>query len=194
MAEGIALIVGLGNPGSKYSDTRHNAGFRFLEALSRKTGATLAAESRFKGHVARAVIAGRDVWLLMPQTYMNLSGDAVAALANFYKIAPESILVAHDDLDLAPGTVRLKLGGGHGGHNGLRDIVTRLGSGNFARLRIGIGHPGTANMVESYVLKQAAVDDQIAIDHAIDAAVAEIEDIVTGQHAAVMNRLHSRQA
>jgi PTH1 family peptidyl-tRNA hydrolase len=192
MAEGIALIVGLGNPGSKYSDTRHNAGFRFLEALSRKTGVVLNAESRFKGDVGRAVIANRDVWLLVPQTYMNLSGDAVAALANFYKIPPESILVAHDDLDLAPGTARLKLGGGHGGHNGLRDIVAKLGSSDFARLRIGIGHPGAAKLVESYVLKHASVDDQIAIDNAIDAAVAEIDAIVTGQHADVMNRLHSR--
>ncbi len=194
MSQGIQLIAGLGNPGKQYADTRHNAGFRFLEAVARGSGAAMKIESRFSAEAGRADIAGHTLWLLAPTTYMNHSGDAVANFARFYKIPPEAILVVHDDLDLPPGTVRFKRGGGHGGHNGLRDIERKLGSGAFARLRIGIGHPGSAPLVESYVLKQATAEEQRAIDAAIDTARGELAAIVRGEDQAVMNRLHARSA
>jgi PTH1 family peptidyl-tRNA hydrolase len=192
MAQGIELIAGLGNPGRQYADTRHNAGFRFLEAVARAGGAAMKIESRFSAEVGRVDIAGHTVWLLAPTTYMNRSGDAIAAFARFYKIPPESILVVHDELDLSPGTVRFKRGGGHGGHNGLRDIERKLGSRDFARLRIGIGHPGAAPLVESYVLKRATAEEQDAIDVAIDEARHELAAIIRGEDEAVMNRLHAR--
>ncbi|KPK10524.1 MAG: peptidyl-tRNA hydrolase [Acidithiobacillales bacterium SG8_45] len=194
MTQGISLIVGLGNPGSNYAETRHNAGFRFIDGLLRRLGASLKNESRFDGEAGKVVIAGRDVWLLMPQTFMNASGQSLARLANFYKIAPEEILVVHDELDLPPGSVRLKQGGGHGGHNGLRDIISRLGSREFMRLRIGIGHPGSAPQVESYVLKKAPKAEQQQIDAAIDAALAQVDEIVHGNYEQVMNDLHTHRA
>ena len=193
MTQGISLIVGLGNPGNTYAETRHNAGFRFIDDLLRRLGAGLKSESRFDGEAGKVVIAGRDVWLLMPQTFMNASGQSVTRLANFYKIAPEEILVVHDELDLPPGTVRLKKGGGHGGHNGLRDIIARLGSREFMRLRIGIGHPGSAPQVESYVLKKAPKAEQQQIDAAIDAALAQTDEIVHGNYEQVMNDLHTHR-
>jgi len=191
MAKGIRLIVGLGNPGSSYAETRHNAGFRFVEQLVARTGAMLKSESKFSGHAAKVTIAGNDVWLLMPDTFMNNSGESVAAAARFYKVDPEEILVVHDELDLSPGTVRLKVGGGHGGHNGLRDIMPKLGSKEFARLRIGIGHPGSASQVSSYVLKKAPNAEQELTDEAIARAVGHIEDIVVGDFETVMNDLHT---
>ena len=194
MTQGISLIVGLGNPGNNYAETRHNAGFRFIDGLLRRLGASLKSESRFDGEVGKVVITDRDVWLLMPQTFMNASGQSVARLANFYKIAPEEILVVHDELDLQPGTARLKQGGGHGGHNGLRDIINRLGSREFMRLRIGIGHPGSAPQVESYVLKKAPKAEQQQIDAAIDAALAQVDEIVHGNYEQVMNDLHTHRA
>lgn len=194
MTQGISLIVGLGNPGNNYAETRHNAGFRFIDGLLRRLGASLKNESRFEGEAGKVVIAGRDVWLLMPQTFMNASGQSLARLANFYKIAPEEILVVHDELDLPPGSVRLKQGGGHGGHNGLRDIISRLGSREFMRLRIGIGHPGSAPQVESYVLKKAPKAEQQQIDAAIDAALAQVDEIVHGNYGQVMNDLHTHRA
>ena len=138
----IKLFVGLGNPGPEYADTRHNAGFWWIDQIARQLGATLAPERAFHGHAARASVQGQSVWLLKPQTFMNLSGKAVAALARFYKIAPQEILVAHDELDLPAGEAKLKQGGGHAGHNGLRDIHAQLGSSDYWRLRLGIGHPG----------------------------------------------------
>ncbi|GMR20955.1 MAG: aminoacyl-tRNA hydrolase [Gammaproteobacteria bacterium] len=191
MSEGIQLIAGLGNPGPQYSETRHNAGFRFMDALLHHCGSQLRAESRFDGEVGKARIANRDVWLIRPTTFMNLSGDGVGKLARFYKVAPENILVVHDELDLPPGAVRLKIGGGHGGHNGLRDIVPKLGSKDFIRLRVGIGHPGSASQVTSYVLKKAPPAEQRLVEDAIDAAIAEIDDIVCGDYQPVMNRLHT---
>ena len=191
MAHGISLIVGLGNPGPSYADTRHNAGFRFLDALLRQSGGGLKQESRFAGGVGRIALAGREVWLLAPTTFMNHSGEAVGKFARFYKIPPAEILVAHDDLDLPPGTVRLKLGGGHGGHNGLRDVIPHLGTNEFARLRIGIGHPGSSAQVTPYVLKKAPAAEQSLIDAAIDNAVAHIGDIVGGEFERVMNALHT---
>ena len=187
----IALIAGLGNPGPEYAETRHNAGFRFLESLVTGSGQAFRNEGRFAGRVTRIAIGGADVWLLAPDTFMNHSGDAVAKLAHFYKIPPEAILVAHDELDLAPGVVRLKVGGGDGGHNGLKDITAKL-SGSYARLRIGIGHPGNAAQVAAYVLRRAPVAEQELIDEAIARARLHVEDIVHGQFQKVMNELHTK--
>ena len=150
----IKLFVGLGNPGPQYADTRHNAGFWWIDAVARQLGATLAPERGYQGLVARKNLHGQPVWLLEPQTFMNLSGRSVAALARFFKIAPEEILVVHDELDLAAGQAKLKLGGGHAGHNGLRDIHAQLGSSNYWRLRLGIGHPGDKSEVVGWVLKK----------------------------------------
>jgi len=191
MVPGITLIVGLGNPGTEYADTRHNAGFRFIETLLSRTGASLKNESKLGGHAAKVTIAGNDVWLLMPDTFMNNSGDSVAAAARFYKVDPDETLVVHDELDLSPGTVRLKVGGGHGGHNGLRDIIPKLGSKEFVRLRIGIGHPGSASQVASYVLKKAPNAEQELTDEAIARALSHIDDIVIGDFERVMNDLHT---
>ena len=167
MSQGIALIAGLGNPGPEYAETRHNAGFRFLEALRSGSGVKLRHDPRFSGDAGRLAIAGREVWLLAPQTFMNHSGEAVAAFARYYKIPPEQILVAHDDLDLLPGTVRLKVGGGDGGHNGLSDITQRLGTQEYARLRIGIGHPGDKNVVADYVLSSPPAPERELIETVI---------------------------
>lgn len=192
---GIRLIVGLGNPGAKYETTRHNAGAWFVEALARQAGASLQAEKRFSGLAGRATIAGEDVRLLVPTTFMNLSGQAVAPMAGFFKIKPQEILVAHDELDMPPGVARLKQGGGHGGHNGLRDTISALGNNkDFMRLRIGIGHPGSADQVTGYVLSKAPADQQSAIEAAIDAALDVVPDIVNGDLAGAMNRLHRFKA
>ncbi|MEJ2509233.1 MAG: aminoacyl-tRNA hydrolase [Gammaproteobacteria bacterium] len=190
MGANIELIVGLGNPGPKYERTRHNAGFWFVDAIA--DGASFRAESKFHGQLAKARLDGHEVWLLKPDTYMNRSGQAVAALARFYKIPAENILVAHDELDLDPGVVRLKQGGGHGGHNGLRDMVDHLGGNGFLRLRIGIGHPGTAREVVDYVLTRPSVADREAIEGAIDAARAALPLVLAGDLPRAMNQLHSR--
>jgi peptidyl-tRNA hydrolase, PTH1 family len=193
MAHGISLIVGLGNPGAEYAETRHNAGFRFLDVLLDATGAKMRAESRFTANVGKVAVSGKDVWLLEPQTFMNASGDAVAKFARYYKIPPAEILVVHDDLDLPPGTVRLKAGGGDGGHNGLSDVTEKLGSSDYARLRIGIGHPGNAAHVVSYVLKKAPPAEQALIDAAIRNARAHVADMVHGEFQKVMNSLHTHK-
>lgn len=192
MAQGISLIVGLGNPGTEYAETRHNAGFRFLDALLSGTGVLLRHESRFSGDAGRVSIAGRDIWLFKPTTFMNHSGEAVSAFARFYKIAPAEILVAHDELDLPPGSVRLKVGGGDGGHNGLSDVTEKLGVPDYARLRIGIGHPGSAAQVVTYVLKKASKAEQSLIDAAMDRARGHVNDIVQGEFQRVMNALHAQ--
>lgn len=191
-ASGVAMIVGLGNPGPKYDQTRHNAGFWFLDELASRAGVRLRPEAKFFGAVAKAVIGGNDVWLLKPDTFMNRSGQAISALARFYKIAPEAILVAHDELDLDPGTVRLKRGGGHGGHNGLRDTINQLASKEFMRLRLGIGHPGHRDLVVDYVLNKPSQDDRRKIEDAIWDAERESAAIVRGDFDAAMRSLHSR--
>ncbi|HIJ22242.1 MAG: aminoacyl-tRNA hydrolase [Gammaproteobacteria bacterium] len=191
MSEPISLIVGLGNPGAEYETTRHNAGFWFLEQIARQSGASFRVESKFHGIVAKLQISGESVWLLKPTTFMNRSGQSVAALASYYKISPTSILVAHDELDLPPGELRLKLGGGHAGHNGLRDITAHLGAG-FHRLRIGIGRPGKPGPVVDYVLGTPGKMDRAAIENALDDADRVIDQIVSGEMQKVMNRLHSR--
>ncbi len=186
----VSLIVGLGNPGAEYEKTRHNAGFWFVDELARQQHGNFRAEKKFHGDIAKITLAGNDIWLLKPQTFMNLSGQAVQALAHFYKIKPEQILVVHDELDLPVETIRLKKGGGHGGHNGLRDIAAKIGN-NFLRLRIGIGHPGDKNKVSNHVLKKASLDDQISIERNIERAIKVLPLVVEGELQKAMNELHS---
>jgi len=188
----IDLIVGLGNPGSKYEQTRHNAGFWFVEEIARLKGAHFRPETKFSGDVCKVVLEGRDVWLLKPNTFMNLSGQAVGKLANFYKIPKDNILVAHDELDLDSGTIRLKTGGGHGGHNGLRDIISHLGGKEFQRLRIGVGHPGNRDDVVDYVLHRPSKDEQIDIENALDDALRVLPLLAEGSWEKAVNRLHSK--
>ncbi len=189
----IGLIAGLGNPGADYAATRHNAGFWFVDALAAAHGASLRAEAKFHGELGRAAVGGHDVWLLKPTTFMNHSGQAVAAVARYYKLAPEQILVAHDDLDLPVGTARLKRGGGHGGHNGLRDVINHLGSRDFLRLRLGIHHPGDSKAVVDYVLGRPSAADREAIEDAIARALDVMPLVVSGDLERAMNRLHSAQ-
>ena len=190
----IKLVVGLGNPGQEYDRTRHNAGADFVSELARLYSEQLTPESKFFGHTARIIVNGRDVRLLNPTTFMNRSGQAVSAMANFFKIEPEEILVAHDELDLAPGIAKFKHGGGHGGHNGLRDIISSLGNNkNFARLRLGIGHPGSAKQVVGYVLKKASQADQQLIDQSIDHAADALPIAAHGQWNDAMKQLHSQK-
>jgi PTH1 family peptidyl-tRNA hydrolase len=192
---GIELIVGLGNPGQQYEDTRHNAGAWFVERLASRHSELLKQDSKYQGLTGRVTLNGQEVRLLIPQTFMNLSGQSVAPLANFFKIPPSKILVAHDELDLDPGVVRLKQSGGHGGHNGLRDIISRLGNNrDFARLRIGIGHPGNASQVSGFVLSKASQKERDLIDQAIDEALSHIADIVSGNSEKTMNKLHRFKA
>lgn len=187
----IKCVVGLGNPGPKYEDTRHNAGFWFVDELARAHGVTLHAENKFSGEVARFSSPVGDCWLLKPMTYMNHSGRAVAALCNFYKIAPANLLVAYDELDLGPGVMRLKTGGGHGGHNGMRDICSALGSRDFHRLRIGIGHPGHKEAVVGHVLARPGKAEAEAIRAGIDEALRHWDDVMAGDMQKAMNSLHS---
>ncbi|WP_439105751.1 aminoacyl-tRNA hydrolase [Congregibacter sp.] len=188
----IQLIVGLGNPGSQYEGTRHNAGEDFVRELARVAGGTLKTESKYHGEVGEVFFAGHKIRLLIPNTFMNRSGKAVAALANFYKIDPAQILIAHDELDIAPGTARFKFDGGHGGHNGLRDIVPSLGNRkDFHRLRIGIGHPGSAKQVSNYVLSKANQADREAIAASIDEAIRALPLLLSGDAGKAMTQLHS---
>lgn len=194
MGSTIKLIVGLGNPGPQYEQTRHNAGANFVRAIASRFGATLQAQARFFGGTARLTIDGSDIRLLIPDTYMNHSGRAVGAMAGFFNIAPREILVAHDELDLAPGVCRLKQGGGDGGHNGLRDIIRALGNNrDFVRLRIGIGHPGSASEVVDYVLRRAPQSEQTLTRDSFDEALAVLPLAINGQWDAAMTRLHSHR-
>lgn len=189
--DGIELIVGLGNPGRQYENTRHNAGAWLVERLARQCGANLSNDSKFNAFTGKISLSGHSVKLLIPTTFMNVSGQAVAPFANFFKIPAENILVAHDELDLPPGVAKLKKGGGHGGHNGLRDIISRLGNNrNFSRLRLGIGHPGKAEQVSGFVLSNAPAKEQQLINQAIDEALGIIPDVLSGNANKAMNRLH----
>lgn len=192
MSTRVQLIVGLGNPGREYQDTRHNAGFWFVDELARQQGVSFKLEKKFQGEVARCQLDGEECWLLKPQTFMNLSGQSVQALASFYKIPIEAIFVVHDELDLDAGIVRLKDGGGHGGHNGVRDIISKMGGNNFLRLRIGIGHPGDKSSVTGHVLNKVTMDDRIEIERAIDSALRELPLILNGEVQRAMNTLHSK--
>ena len=188
----VELIVGLGNPGPNYERTRHNVGADLVLELAKSLHTELKHESKFFGDTSRVSIAGADVRLLIPSTFMNLSGKSVAAMARFYQIAPENILVVHDELDMDPGIARFKKGGGHGGHNGLRDTIKSLGNNSdFARLRIGIGHPGQANLVADYVLKKASPSDQQLIANSIDDALRHLPTAVEGHWEKAMTALHS---
>lgn len=191
----IKLIVGLGNPGTEYRGTRHNAGADFVDQLARDSGLELRPDSKFFGLTGQLSLSGHELRLLIPTTFMNRSGKAVAAIAGFYKIAPEEILVAHDELDIAPGTARFKRGGGHGGHNGLRDIIPALGNNrDFQRLRIGIGHPGHASKVSGYVLSAPDSADRTRIDASIEEAVRSLPLLLDGDEVKAMTRLHSFSA
>ena len=185
----LSLIVGLGNPGSTYARTRHNSGFALVDELARVAGATFKREARHKGELARARIADRDLWLLKPMTYMNLSGEAVESAAGFYRIRCEDILVAHDELDFPPGVARLKQGGGAGGHNGLRDVIARVGE-DFWRLRIGIGHPVDRSVVLDYVLGRPPPEDSALIQAAIRAGAEAVPELLSAGAQSAMNRLH----
>ena len=191
----IKLIVGLANPGSEYASTRHNAGAWFIEQLAQRYNQSLKNETKFFGYTARINVNNQDIRLLIPTTYLNLSGKAVQAMATFYQIKPEEILVAHDELDLNPGNAKFKLGGGHGGHNGLKDIINKLGNNpNFYRLRIGIGHPGDKSKVVGFVLNKPSKPEQNLIDQAIDESVRCTEVLVNQGIEAAMNRLHAFKA
>ncbi|WP_422138668.1 aminoacyl-tRNA hydrolase [Endozoicomonas sp. ALC020] len=191
----IRLVVGLGNPGAQYDDTRHNAGFWYVEQLARAYGVSLQPEMKFFGLTARITIAGEDVRLLNPTTFMNRSGQAVGAISTFFKIPPQSILVVHDELDLPAGIGRLKQGGGHGGHNGLRDIISALGNNrDFLRLRLGIGHPGQSKEVINYVLNKPSVSDRLKIDSVIDEAIRISPEAFNGARAKAVQELHTFKA
>jgi len=186
----IKLIVGLGNPGPDYTQTRHNVGAWFVDALARQYGETLRAENKFHGLTATIRVDHQKCLLLFPTTYMNDSGIAVGTVTNFYKITPAEILVAHDELDFPAGQIRLKETGGHGGHNGLRDIINHLHNKDFWRLRIGIGHPGHKDKVTPFVLGRPASQDQTRIETAIDDGLAVVDDIITGNTEKAMRYLH----
>lgn len=188
----IRLLVGLGNPGPEYENTRHNAGFWFIDAVARQLKTRLAPERGYFGLVARVNLPAGPVWLLEPMTFMNLSGKSVAALARFFKIAPGEILVAHDELDLQPGQIKMKLGGSHAGHNGLKDIQAQLGSADFWRLRLGIGHPGVRAEVVDYVLRKPLAEQREAIDKGIEQGVAALDLLVVGDMERALMKVHAK--
>ena len=188
----IRLLVGLGNPGPEYEATRHNAGFWFIDEVARAWRVNLQPERSYFGLAARANLAGGPVWLLEPMTFMNLSGKSVAALARFFKIAPNEILVAHDELDLMPGQVKMKLGGSHAGHNGLKDIQAQLGSADFWRLRLGIGHPGVKAEVVDYVLRKPISEQREAIDKSIEQSITAVPLMLEGEMERALMKVHAK--
>ncbi|MCH9716282.1 MAG: aminoacyl-tRNA hydrolase [Gammaproteobacteria bacterium] len=190
----IKLVVGLQNPGASYERTRHNAGGWFARALAEHLGATFRLHKTFHGEFASADLNGQPFYILLPNTWMNQSGRSVRALSQFYRIEPEAILVAHDELDLPIGEARLKTGGGHGGHNGLRDLIAHAGGANFHRLRLGIGHPGHKDLVHDYVLGKPSVDDRQKMNRAIDRAIDVMPDVILAQFSAAKTTLHTKQA
>lgn len=191
--EPLKLIVGLGNPGTEYARTRHNAGFQFVDELARRHAATFRSEPRHRAELARAVIAGQQLWLLKPMSYMNHSGDPLRSVADFYKVPVGSVLVAYDELDFPAGVVRLKLGGGAAGHNGMRDVIAHMGDA-FWRLRIGIGHPGDRAAVLDYVLGRPSADEARLTGEALIAAADAVPQLLAEGAQIAMNRLHSRGA
>lgn len=189
----IKLFVGLGNPGAEYESTRHNAGFWWIDALSRELKAPLVLDKNYHGQVARTTIDGQTVWLLKPLTFMNLSGKSVAALARFFKIAPAEVLVAHDELDIVPGQVKLKFGGSHAGHNGLRDIHAQLGTADYWRLRIGVGHPGVKSEVVNWVLKRPSQEDRVSIESCIERCLKAVPELLRGEMEKATMLIHTAQ-
>jgi PTH1 family peptidyl-tRNA hydrolase len=188
----LSLIAGLGNPGEKYARTLHNAGFWFVDALARKYRGDFRLDRKFDAEICRITVGGEDVWLLKPQSFMNQSGGPVRAALDYYRLDVRQLLVAHDEIDLPPGTVRLKSGGGHGGHNGLRDIIRHCGP-DFMRLRLGVGHPGDKDLVTGYVLKRGAGEVEAAIERNVDDAVDVLELLVSDGLNAAMKKLHTKE-
>ena len=189
-ASPVALLAGLGNPGSRYADTRHNVGHWFIELLQRQYPVSFKLEKKFKAETGHFQFEERTIRVVVPNTFMNLSGQSIAPMASFYRIPPEQILIVHDELDLPPGSIRLKAGGGHGGHNGLRDISRRLGTGNYQRLRIGIGHPGSERDVSGYVLSRPDFADKKLIEESMDRALSSLPLVLAGNMQEAMNQLH----
>lgn len=187
----IKLFVGLGNPGAEYEDTRHNAGFWWIDALARELNVNLVPDKSYFAKVARTQVKGQTVWLLEPQTFMNLSGKSVGALAKFFKIAPEEILVVHDELDVVPGQAKLKFGGSHAGHNGLRDIHAQMGTGDYWRLRLGIGHPGVKSEVVNWVLKKPMAEQRDLIQDAIGRSIKAAEMLIQGDMEKATVQIHT---
>ncbi len=192
MAAAVTIIAGLGNPDSKYERTLHNAGFWFVDALAREYGGDLRYEKKFDADIGRIKLQDKDVWLVKPQSFMNLSGGPVRGMLDYYRLRPEDLLVAHDEIDLPPGTVRLKQGGGHGGHNGIRDVIQHCGA-DFMRLRVGVGHPGEKSKVTNYVLKKGSADVQAAVEQNLDDAVALMPILMDDGLNAAMKELHTTQ-
>ncbi|MDJ0708932.1 MAG: aminoacyl-tRNA hydrolase [Woeseiaceae bacterium] len=191
MTKPIRIIAGLGNPEDKYERTLHNAGFWFVDELARKYGGSFRYEKKFDADYCRINLHGEDVWLLKPQSYMNCSGQPIRGMLDYYRLKTDQLLVAHDEIDLPPGTVRLKEGGGHGGHNGLRDIIKHCGS-NFLRLRLGVGHPGEKHKVTGHVLKRGSAETERAVEQNIDDAIAVMPEVVDGGINAAMKALHTK--
>jgi peptidyl-tRNA hydrolase, PTH1 family len=187
----IKLFVGLGNPGPEYEATRHNAGFWWIDALSNDLQTPLSLDKNYHGQVARTTLNGQTVWLLKPLTFMNLSGKSVAALARFFKVLPAEVLVAHDELDIVPGQAKLKFGGSHAGHNGLRDIHAQLGSGDYWRLRLGVGHPGVKSEVINWVLKKPSQEDRVAIEDSIARALKAVPELLKGEMDKATMMIHT---
>jgi PTH1 family peptidyl-tRNA hydrolase len=192
MAAAVTIIAGLGNPDSKYERTLHNAGFWFVDALAREYGGDLRYEKKFDADIGRIKLQDKDVWLVKPQSFMNLSGGPVRGMLDYYRLRPADLLVAHDEIDLPPGTVRLKQGGGHGGHNGIRDVIQHCGA-DFMRLRVGVGHPGEKSKVTNYVLKKGSADVQAAVEQNLDDAVALMPVLMDDGLNAAMKELHTKQ-
>ena len=191
MTKPIRIIAGLGNPEEKYERTLHNAGFWFVDELARKYGGSFRYEKKFDADYCRINLHGEDVWLVKPQSYMNCSGQPIRGMLDYYRLKANQLLVAHDEIDLPPGTVRLKEGGGHGGHNGLRDIIKHCGNG-FLRLRLGVGHPGEKHKVTNYVLKRGSADIEAAVERNIDEAIDVMPELVDGNVSAAMKKLHTK--
>ena len=191
MTQPIRIIAGLGNPEEKYERTLHNAGFWFVDELARKYGGSFRYEKKFDADYCRINLHGEDVWLVKPQSYMNCSGQPIRGMLDYYRLRTNQLLVAHDEIDLPPGTVRLKEGGGHGGHNGLRDIIKHCGN-EFLRLRLGVGHPGEKHKVTNYVLKRGSADIEAAVERNIDDAAAVMPELVDGNVGAAMKKLHTK--
>jgi PTH1 family peptidyl-tRNA hydrolase len=191
MSKPIRIIAGLGNPGEKYERTLHNAGFWFVDALAREYGGSFRYEKKFAADYCRINLHGEDVWLVKPQSYMNQSGGPIRGVLDYYRLTLGELLVAHDEIDLPPGTTRLKQGGGHGGHNGLRDIIRHCGA-EFLRLRLGVGHPGEKDMVTNYVLKRGSGETEDAIERDIDDAMGVMPELVDGEINAAMKKLHTK--
>jgi PTH1 family peptidyl-tRNA hydrolase len=191
MTTHITMIAGLGNPEERYERTLHNAGFWFVDELARRAGVAFKYEKRFDAEVCKVSLAGNDIWLVKPQSYMNLSGGPIRGVLDYYRMRADEILVAHDEIDLPTGTVKLKTGGGHGGHNGIRDVIQHCGR-DFARLRLGVGHPGQKDKVTGYVLKKASSDVEAVILKNVDEAADVMDLLVESGLSAAMKKLHTK--